>query len=53
MSSQTALLLHESGKPLTVGTRSIPQPGENQFLVKVLVAGRKFCQDMEIHSNKT
>ena len=39
--SQKALLLHEPGKPLTLGDRAIPQPGENQLLVKVLVAGRK------------
>jgi hypothetical protein len=39
--SQRALLLHEVGKPLTVGDRPIPRPGENQLLVKVLVAGRK------------
>ncbi|CAK1356746.1 unnamed protein product [Cercospora beticola] len=37
--SQTALLLHEAGTPLVVGHRPIPQPGENQLLVKVLVAG--------------
>jgi NADPH2:quinone reductase len=41
MSQQRALLLHEVGKPLTLGDRPIPQPGENQLLVKVLVAGRK------------
>ena len=41
MSQQRALLLHEAGKPLTASTRQIPQPGENQLLVKVLVAGRK------------
>ncbi|KAH7024154.1 chaperonin 10-like protein [Ilyonectria destructans] len=37
--SQRALLLQEVGKPLVVGERSIPQPGHNQLLVKVLVAG--------------
>ncbi|KAF5587644.1 zinc-type alcohol dehydrogenase [Fusarium subglutinans] len=37
--SQKALLLEEVGKPLTVGHRSIPEPSENQLLVKVLVAG--------------
>ncbi|KAF5229138.1 hypothetical protein FAUST_10610 [Fusarium austroamericanum] len=37
--SQKALLLHEVGKPLIAGTRPIPQPGKNQLLVKVLVAG--------------
>lgn len=40
--SQKALLLEEVGKPLTLGRRIIPEPGENQLLVKVLVAGRKF-----------
>lgn len=40
--SQKALLLEEVGKPLVVGDRPIPQPGKNQLLVKVLVAGRKF-----------
>lgn len=39
--SQKALLLHEAGTPLVAGYRPIPQPGENQLLVKVLVAGRK------------
>ncbi|KAH7165339.1 chaperonin 10-like protein [Dactylonectria macrodidyma] len=37
--SQRALLLEEVGEPLVVGSRPIPQPGENQLLVKVLVAG--------------
>ncbi|KAF5599080.1 zinc-type alcohol dehydrogenase [Fusarium pseudoanthophilum] len=37
--SQKALLLQEVGKPLTLGYRTIPKPGENQLLVKVLVAG--------------
>ncbi|KAK2666909.1 hypothetical protein RAB80_017330 [Fusarium oxysporum f. sp. vasinfectum] len=37
--SQKALLLDEVGKPLIVGDRPIPQPGKNQLLVKVLVAG--------------
>ncbi|KAF5683786.1 zinc-type alcohol dehydrogenase [Fusarium circinatum] len=37
--SQKALLLEEVGKPLTLGHRSIPEPSENQLLVKVLVAG--------------
>lgn len=40
--SQKALLLHEVGKPLAAGYRPIPQPGENQLLVTVLVAGSKF-----------
>jgi len=40
--SQKALLLEEVGKPLALGHRAIPEPGENQLLVKVLVAGRKF-----------
>jgi NADPH:quinone reductase len=40
--SQKALSLEEVGKPLIVGHRTIPEPGENQLLVKVLVAGRKF-----------
>ncbi|KAF5972402.1 zinc-type alcohol dehydrogenase [Fusarium coicis] len=43
--SQKALLLHELGKPLTLGYRTIPEPGENQLLVKVLVAGRKFQEN--------
>ncbi|PCD37110.1 hypothetical protein AU210_005614 [Fusarium oxysporum f. sp. radicis-cucumerinum] len=37
--SQKALLLEEVGKPLSLGHRAIPEPGENQLLVKVLVAG--------------
>ncbi|KAI7762862.1 hypothetical protein LZL87_008303 [Fusarium oxysporum] len=37
--SQKALLLEEVGKPLALGNRTIPEPGENQLLVKVLVAG--------------
>ncbi|PNP86363.1 hypothetical protein FNYG_00316 [Fusarium nygamai] len=37
--SQKALLVQEVGKPLTLGYRMIPEPGENQLLVKVLVAG--------------
>ncbi|EWZ28563.1 hypothetical protein FOZG_17772 [Fusarium oxysporum Fo47] len=37
--SQKTLLLDEVGKPLIVGDRLIPQPGKNQLLVKVLVAG--------------
>ncbi|RKL29185.1 hypothetical protein BFJ72_g12094 [Fusarium proliferatum] len=37
--AQKALLLEEVGKPLTLGRRTIPEPGENQLLVKVLVAG--------------
>ncbi|KAF5618728.1 zinc-type alcohol dehydrogenase [Fusarium sp. NRRL 52700] len=37
--SQKALLLEEVGKPLTLGQRTIPEPHENQLLVKVLVAG--------------
>jgi D-arabinose 1-dehydrogenase-like Zn-dependent alcohol dehydrogenase len=40
--SQKALLLEAVGKPLTLGERLIPQPGKNQLLVKVLVAGRKY-----------
>jgi hypothetical protein len=39
--SQRALLLPEIGKPLTIGDRPIPQPDENQLLIKVLVAGRR------------
>lgn len=39
--SQKALLLHEAGTSLVAGHRPIPQPNENQLLVKVLVAGRK------------
>lgn len=41
--SQRAILLQEVGKPLVVGSRPIPQPGKDQLLVKVLVAGRKFA----------
>ncbi|KZL86046.1 hypothetical protein CI238_08059 [Colletotrichum incanum] len=37
--SQRALLLEEVGKSLVLGARPIPQPGQNQLLVKVLVAG--------------
>ncbi|KAI4740658.1 hypothetical protein E4T50_08904 [Aureobasidium sp. EXF-12298] len=37
--SQAALLLQGVGEPLVLGERSIPQPGEDQLLVKVLVAG--------------
>ncbi|KAF5685451.1 hypothetical protein FDENT_6265 [Fusarium denticulatum] len=37
--SQEALLLEEVARPLTLGHRTIPEPGENQLLVKVLVAG--------------
>ncbi|KAH6954151.1 chaperonin 10-like protein [Fusarium avenaceum] len=37
--SQKALLLETIGKPLTLGERPIPQPGKDQLLVKVLVAG--------------
>lgn len=37
---QKAILLHEIGKPLTLGDRQIPQPAENQLLLKVHVAGR-------------
>ncbi|EXK85148.1 hypothetical protein FOQG_10803 [Fusarium oxysporum f. sp. raphani 54005] len=37
--SQKALLLEEVGKPLALGRRPIPEPGEYQLLVKVLVAG--------------
>ncbi|KAJ5387423.1 chaperonin 10-like protein [Penicillium cosmopolitanum] len=37
--SQRAILLQEVGKPLVVGSRPIPQPGKDQLLVKVLVAG--------------
>ncbi len=40
--SQKALLLREVGTPLVLGNRPIPQPGQNQLLVKVLVAGREF-----------
>lgn len=40
--SQKALLLKAVGKPLVLGDRPVPQPGENQLLVKVLVAGRRF-----------
>ncbi|KAH9213958.1 putative zinc-type alcohol dehydrogenase-like protein [Leptodontidium sp. 2 PMI_412] len=35
--SQNALLLRGVGTPLVLGSRSIPQPGPNQLLVKVLV----------------
>lgn len=44
--SQKALLLHEVGKPLIAGIRPIPQPGKNQLLVKVLVAGCKFYKQL-------
>ncbi|PYI34508.1 GroES-like protein [Aspergillus indologenus CBS 114.80] len=37
--NQTALLVTEIGKPLTRGTRPIPEPQENQVLVKITVAG--------------
>ncbi|RAH67864.1 zinc-binding alcohol dehydrogenase family protein [Aspergillus aculeatinus CBS 121060] len=37
--TQTALLVTEIGKPLTKGTRPIPEPQENQVLVKITVAG--------------
>jgi hypothetical protein len=40
--SQKALLLRKVGMPLVLGDRPIPQPGQNQLLVKVLVAGREF-----------
>jgi hypothetical protein len=50
--SQKAHLLHEPGKPLTLGNRPIPQPGDNQLLVKVLVAGRKNSPNQP-HPNKT
>lgn len=40
--SQKALLLEAVGKSLILGERLIPQPGKNQLLVKVLVAGRKY-----------
>lgn len=42
--SQKALLLEEVGRPLVLGSRPIPQPDQNQLLVKVLVAGRKLKQ---------
>lgn len=37
--SQKALLLRQIGTPLVLGSRRIPQPGMNQLLVKVIVAG--------------
>ncbi|KAI5240359.1 hypothetical protein E4T42_08388 [Aureobasidium subglaciale] len=37
--SQNALLLHNVGEPLALGKRPIPQPDQDQLLVKVLVAG--------------
>ena len=40
--SQKALLLRKVGTPLVLGDRPIPQPGQDQLLVKVLVAGREF-----------
>jgi NADPH2:quinone reductase len=40
--AQKALVLHEVGTPLVLGDRPIPQTGQNQLLVKVLVAGREF-----------
>jgi NADPH2:quinone reductase len=40
--SQKALLLRKVGTPLVLGDRPIPQAGQNQLLVKVLVAGREF-----------
>ena len=40
--SQKALLLREVGTPLVLGDRPISQPGQDQLLVKVLVAGREF-----------
>lgn len=40
--TQKAIVLDEVGKPLFVGSRSIPQPGKDQLLVRVLVAGRQF-----------
>jgi hypothetical protein len=49
--SQRALLLPEIGKPLTIGDRPIPQPGENQLLVKVLVAGRKNHKPLLLKKN--
>jgi hypothetical protein len=44
--SQKALVLHEVGEPLLASSRSIPQPGRDQLLVKVLVAGRKFTNEL-------
>jgi hypothetical protein len=43
MSTQSALIVSEVGKPLTKTTRLIPAPKENEILVKVMSAGRKFC----------
>lgn len=45
--SQKALILREVATPLILAHRPIPQPGKDQLLVKVLVAGCEF------HSNSS
>jgi hypothetical protein len=40
--SQKALVVREVGMPLVLDDRPIPQPSQNQLLLKVLVAGREF-----------
>jgi D-arabinose 1-dehydrogenase-like Zn-dependent alcohol dehydrogenase len=41
MTSQTALALVEIAKPLALIQLPIPEPAENQILIKPTVAGRK------------
>ncbi|KAH7371834.1 putative zinc-type alcohol dehydrogenase-like protein [Cadophora sp. MPI-SDFR-AT-0126] len=54
--SQKALLLRQLGTRLVLGERPIPQPGQNQLLTKVLVAGLnphdQKTRDMGLFVNK-
>lgn len=41
MATQTALVLSEIGKPLVKQSLPIPEPKENEVLIKMAVAGRE------------
>ena len=42
---QTALVLSEIGKPLVQTSLPIPEPKENELLIKITAAGREFPSD--------
>ncbi|KAI2794127.1 hypothetical protein POX_a00717 [Penicillium oxalicum] len=56
MATQTALIMKEVGKPLVKALRHIPQPQENQVLVRIVAAGinphDQKCRDLGILVNE-
>jgi NADPH2:quinone reductase len=48
---QQAVFVTEIGKPLTLGTRAIPEPKEGEVLIRVLSTLRMFYLSSSLSSN--